>query len=117
MAQFKPGRDPRRNTKGRPKGSGDLSVEGIRSLMREFLADNLPGLQEVYDKLIANQKWTLLERIAKHVVPPPLDPVERLSEDQFERLKEEIIESMKKQNHGTEQKTTPSTANGSNAGE
>jgi hypothetical protein len=117
MTKFKKGEDPRRNTAGRPKGSANRTSEEIRSMIGQFLSDNLGDLQTDFDRLDAYQRLTLFDRLVKHILPPPLDPIERLSDDQFKKLKTELIEWMQSNRHGTEQKTTPSTANGSNAGE
>ena len=116
MTKFKKGNDPRRNTGGRPKGSPNRTTDEIRAMIGQFLSDNLGDLQADFDSLDPYQRLTLFDRLVKHILPPPLDPIERLSPEQFEKLKTEIIEWMQSNRHETEQKTTPSTANGGNAG-
>ena len=84
--KFKSGADPRRNTKGRPKGKQNKTTEAMRGVLADFLADNLPDLQKQYDSLKAAEKIQFIDRLLKHVLPAPIDPVLRLSDEDFEKL-------------------------------
>ncbi len=84
--EFKKGEDTRRNTAGRPKGSENRSNKAIRDALRAFITLNMDQLQKDFNALESWQRLTLFERLIKHVLPAPLQPIERLTEDEFNEL-------------------------------
>ncbi len=85
MARFKPGESG--NPGGRPKGAKNRTSEQLRDQLREFINDNIEGLQSAYDGLKPAEKLRFLNDILKHVISPPLNP-ERLSEAQLSQILE-----------------------------
>jgi hypothetical protein len=83
---FQPGHDKNRNTKGRPRRPKPLYDREIKDMLREFLHNNLPGMQAVYDKISANEKARMIISVTKLVEPPPMHPIEQLTDDQFAEL-------------------------------
>ena len=83
MAQWKPGISG--NYKGRPRRSGK-GTEQIRSLIRKFVSANIDGLQADYDKLEPKERFILMERLLRHILPSPVDELERLSDEDLDRL-------------------------------
>jgi len=58
------------NKKGRPKGTKNQSIEELRDLIAEFLADNLPDLQRKYESLdSAKDQLYFLERLLQYSLP------------------------------------------------
>ena len=90
--KFKPGTDPRRNTKGRPKGKPNKTTEAMRGVLADFLSDNLPDLQKQYDSLKAAEKLQFIDKLLKHVLPAPLPDYELMTEEQFEQYLKELRE-------------------------
>ncbi len=74
------------NTKGRPAGSENRSNKAIRDALRAFITLNMDQLQKDWKSLEPYQRMTLFERLIKHVLPAPLQPLERLSEEEFNEL-------------------------------
>ena len=91
--KFKPGSDPKRNTRGRPKGKQNRTTEAMRGVVADFISDNLPDLQNQYDSLKAAEKLQFIDRLLKHVLPAPLPDYELMSEKQFEQY----IQTLKNQ--------------------
>ena len=91
--QWKPGQSG--NPKGRPRGARDRTAEQFRAMVKQFVADNWEGLQEKYDALEDKDQAMFLERLLKHIIPAPLDPVARLTQEQIDQV---IIE-LKKRYH------------------
>ena len=93
--KFKPGTDPRRNTKGRPKGKPNKTTEAMRGVLADFIDANLPDIQKQYDSLKAAEKLSFIDKLLKHVLPAPLPDYELMSEQQFEQYIQEL-KSLKK---------------------
>ncbi len=74
------------NTKGRPAGSENRSNKAIRDALRAFITLNMDQLQKDFDALDAWQRMTLFERLIKHVLPAPLHPLDRLTDDEMKEL-------------------------------
>ncbi|MFW6275485.1 MAG: DUF5681 domain-containing protein [bacterium] len=81
---FEPGKSG--NPSGRPKGQQNRTTEQIRDTFLSFINDNMSGLQESFDKLEPKDKLQFIEKIAKLILPRPLNELERLPEDQFQEL-------------------------------
>ena len=74
------------NKKGRPKGTPNKTTEEIRALLQEFLSKNLEDIQDSYNSLEAKDKLTFIDRLLRHVLPPVLHPLERLTPDQLDEV-------------------------------
>jgi hypothetical protein len=93
--KFKPGHDPRRNTKGRPKGKQNKSTEQIRQALQLFITKNLSGLQTDFNELeTARERLAFIEKLIKHVLPPPLQPLEKLTEEQITDIINQLKQGM-----------------------
>ena len=88
MAKFKKGESG--NPNGRPKGSPNKSTDQLRGMFQAFLETNWDTVQKDFDKLDARDRLQFIERVAKLVLPPPLDDLHRLTDEQFETLIERI---------------------------
>ena len=93
--KFKPGTDPRRNTKGRPKGKPNKTTEAMRGVLADFIDANLPDIQKQYDSLKAAEKLSFIDKLLKHVLPAPLPDYELMTEKQFEQYIQELKELKK----------------------
>ncbi len=74
------------NPHGRPKGTPNRTTEQIREAVRLFIDDNLQSLQDDFDQLEPKDRLAFFERLLKHVMPTPLNDLERLSDDQLDQL-------------------------------
>ena len=86
--------DPRINRAGRPRKEPGKSTEEIKQMALEFLAEKLPDLYAIYDELKPREKHTLLTTLFKMTVPPPVDELARLSDEQLN----ELISRLREQN-------------------
>jgi len=86
MKPFQSGDDPRRNTKGRPKGSPNKSTDEIRSMFRDFLSANMDKLQQDFDSLEPKDRLQFIDRVARLVLPPPLHELQMLTDEQLDQL-------------------------------
>lgn len=86
MKGFKKGFDSRRNTKGRPKGSPNKSTDEVRAMLQAFIETNVEKLQSDFDKLEPKDRLSILERMLKHILPPPLNELEKLTDEQLDEL-------------------------------
>ncbi|MBW6481169.1 MAG: hypothetical protein K0B37_17200, partial [Bacteroidales bacterium] len=62
MKPFTKGHDPRRNTKGRPKGSPNKKTDEIRALVQDFIEVNIERLQKDFELLEPKDRLAFLER-------------------------------------------------------
>jgi hypothetical protein len=83
------------NPNGRKKGVPNKSTEELRALLTSFIEANINDLQANYNQLEAKDKLAFFERLIKMVLPPPLNELERLSDEQLT----DLINRLKKQNH------------------
>jgi len=79
------------NPGGRPAGKPNRSTEELRGVVQSFVEVNIENIQSDFDVLEPKDRLAFIERMFKHLLPPPLT-LERLSEEDLERL----IESLKK---------------------
>lgn len=82
--KFKPGISG--NPSGRPKGSKNKSTAKIRSLVMDFVHENLPGLQARFDVMPPVKQFEALIALLKLVLPRPLTELELLSDAQLDEL-------------------------------
>jgi hypothetical protein len=83
------------NPNGRKKGVPNKSTEELRALLTSFIEANINDLQANYNQLEAKDKLEFFERLIKMVLPPPLNELERLSDEQLT----DLINRLKKHNH------------------
>jgi hypothetical protein len=86
MGGFKTGFDPRRNMNGRPKGKSNKSVDALRDKLRKFIEENIWTIQEDFDQMESKDRLVYIERLLKHILPPPLQELDRLTDDQLDEL-------------------------------
>lgn len=86
MSGFKPGFDPRRNLNGRPKGKSNKSADALRDKLRKFIEDNYWTIQQDFDQMPSKERLVFVERLLKHILPPPLQELDRLTDDQLDEL-------------------------------
>lgn len=82
------------NPNGRPKGKANRTTDELRSLLQNFIDANIETLQNDFDQLEVKDRLTFIERLLKHVLPAPLQELERLTDDQLDQL----INRLKKNN-------------------
>lgn len=86
MKPFQSGDDPRRNTKGRPKGSPNKSTDELRSMFRDFLSANMERLQSDFDQLEPKDRLQFIDRVARLILPPPMHELQTLTDEQLDHL-------------------------------
>jgi len=87
------------NPNGRPKGSPNKTTDEIRTMLQDFISDNLETLQADFEALEPKDRLTFIERLFKYILPAPLNELERVTDDQLD----EIINKLKKQNNERKQ--------------
>ncbi len=80
------------NPSGRPPGVKNKTSEQIRKIIRGVLSEYLDEEVLLADlqKLDSTQRITAIDRLLKHVLPPPAMDYLRLSEEDFKRLVNEL---------------------------
>ena len=78
--------DSRINRKGRPPKAKPLYDREIKDMLREFIHNNLSGLQDVYNKISHGEKARLMVAVIKLVEPPPVDPIQSLTVEQIDQI-------------------------------
>jgi len=82
------------NPNGRPKGKPNKTTDELRVMVQNFIDDNLQTLQADFDKLESKDRLNFMERLLKHVLPAPLNELERLTPEQltdlYNRLRNEL---------------------------
>lgn len=73
-------------TGGRAKGKANKTTEEIRALIQSFIETNAGTLQANYNKLSEDKKLIFFEKMLSHVLPKPLDELQRLTDDQLDEL-------------------------------
>jgi hypothetical protein len=74
------------NPNGRPKGKPNRTTDELRGLFQSFIESNIETLQTDFDKLEPKDRLSFMERIAKLVLPAPLNELQRLTDDQLNEL-------------------------------
>ena len=95
--KFQKGHDPRRNTKGRPKGEAER-VRQVRELVGNIIEENLPLIQQDLKKMRPRQRAEIIERLLRFYLPTlksldlSLDvDIMKLNDQDIERLANQII--------------------------
>jgi hypothetical protein len=78
--------DDRINRKGRPAGRPNIATDEVRRWILRFLDANVDDLQSDYDVMSPREKLTFIEKLLKHVLPPPLHPLQQLSDAEIDKL-------------------------------
>ena len=91
MAKFTKGNSG--NPNGRPKGKVNRTTEELRNLIQAFVEANINKLQKDFDSLAPKERIGCLEKFLRHVLPPPLDLFDKLTDEQIDQ----IIEKLKKE--------------------
>ncbi len=63
-------------------------------MVQNFIDTNIETLQADFDQLEAKDRLTFIEHLLKHVLPAPLQDLERLTDEQLD----ELIERLKAKN-------------------
>jgi hypothetical protein len=87
--------DPRINRKGRERGKPNKTTEQLRTMLHNFISDNIETLQNDFEKLKPAERLSFIERLLKHVLPAPLTDISQLSETDIDFL----IEKLKNKGH------------------
>ena len=74
------------NPNGRPKGKPNRSTDELRSLLQSFIDANIETMQADYDSLEPKDRLNFIERLLKHVLPAPLQELEKLTDEQLDTL-------------------------------
>ena len=92
---FQKGEDPRRNLKGRPKGSANKSTDQLRSLVADVISDNWQTFTQDIKSLDSDKRVMVIDRLLKHILPAPVDPIQSLTPEQIDQ----VISELKKRYH------------------
>ena len=95
--QFKQGSDPRRNLKGRPKGTPNRTTEEMRAVIGDIITENLPRIREAIKNMDDMQLVTTVERLIRHYLPAPIQDISQFSEDDLDYL----LNKLKAKQHET----------------
>lgn len=74
------------NPNGRPKGKPNRTTDELRAMVQNFIDANLQTLQTDFDKLEPKDRLAFIERLLKHVLPAPLQELDRLTDEQLDEL-------------------------------
>lgn len=90
MGRFKPGESG--NPAGRPKGTRNKTPEQIRKIIAGVLSEYVSKDILINDlrKLDPKDRLQAVDRLIKHVVPPPVDELVRLTDEDLNRLADSI---------------------------
>ncbi len=85
------------NPAGRTPGVKNKTSEQIRKLVLSALSEYLDADRLLNDlkKLDSPQRLMAVDRLLKHVLPPPVEPFMRLSDSDFQRLVNELEQRKK----------------------
>lgn len=73
-------------TGGRKAGTVNRSTDELRNLLQAFIDTNIETLQADYEALEPKDRLNFIERLLKHVLPAPLQELERLTDEQLDEL-------------------------------
>ena len=79
-------------TGGRKQGTANRSTDELRNLLQSFIDTNMKTLQADYNKLEPKDRLNFINSLLRHVLPAPLQELERLTDEQLD----ELIERLKK---------------------
>lgn len=87
--------DPKINKSGRPKGVPNKTTDQLRGMFQTFLEANIDTLQNDFDMLEPKDRLSFIERMAKLILPAPMNELQKLSDEQLD----ELIHRLKKENN------------------
>lgn len=73
-------------TGGRKKGTPNRSTDELRNLLQSFIDTNMKTLQADYNKLEPKDRLNFINSLLRHVLPAPLQELERLTDEQLDEL-------------------------------
>ncbi len=82
---FKKG-DENINRKGRKAGTANKTTNELREMVTQVIADNWDVFKTDIKKMDSDRRVLLMDRLLRHVLPAPLHPLDRLTEDEFKEL-------------------------------
>jgi hypothetical protein len=82
------------NPAGRKKGKPNRTTDQIRAMLHDFINTNIETLQTDFESMEPEKRLSFFERLLKHILPAPLQELERLSDEQLD----ELINRLKKNN-------------------
>ncbi len=71
---------------GRKKGTPNHTTKELRNLFADFVNANISKLQTDFDKLEAKDRLHFIDKIARLILPPPTEELQRLSDDDLDRI-------------------------------
>ena len=74
------------NPNGRPKGKPNKTTEQLRNVFHSFIENNIDTLQKDLDSLEPKDRLMFIDRFQKIVLPAPLHPLERLTDEDYKEL-------------------------------
>ena len=75
---------------GRKKGTPNKTPDEIRQKVQNFISENIESIQSDFEQLEPQKRLEFLEKLLKHVLPRPLNELEKLTEDQLSELNRTI---------------------------
>ena len=94
MSKFKKGESG--NPRGRPPGQSQ-QVKALRVKIYDLVETNLETFQSEFNKLTGREKFQALDRLLKHLLPPPPSEnlLDGLSDQDLDRLISYLKENIK----------------------
>jgi hypothetical protein len=74
------------NPDGRPKGTQNRTTQEIKQLFVEFLDKNIDTMQKDFERLEPKDRLYFIEKMAKLILPAPLQQIEHRAEDLKSRV-------------------------------
>ncbi len=74
------------NPQGRRKGAKGRTPEELRKALQSFIDRNFENLQQEFDSLDAEKKLLFMEKLLRHILPRPLNELDRLTDEQLDEL-------------------------------
>ena len=74
-----------KKTGGRRRGTPNRTTAEIREALRAFIDANLHRLQEDYDTLDSEKRFVFFEKIARMILPAPVNP-DALTAEQMQEI-------------------------------
>lgn len=74
------------NPKGRKKGTPNRTTDQIREAVKCFIDANFDTIQKDFELLEPKDRLAFFERMLKHILPPPLNELEKLTDEQLDEV-------------------------------
>lgn len=76
----------REKTGGRKRGTLNHTTTELRNLFAGFVSANISTLQSDFDKLEPKERLHFMDKMARLIMPPPVDDLQKLSEEDLDRI-------------------------------